>query len=100
MPHHAHQRHRQRHLQTTAFPDLAGAGAYAPYLTYTAADMAGIVSYATARGVRVLPEFDVPVRMPWLLQLWHGYGCVLGAGVWGLCAGAGVCVCVCVCVCV
>ena len=46
--------------QTTEYSKLAGVGAYAPFLTYSATNLSAIVAYATARGVRVLPEFDVP----------------------------------------
>ena len=42
------------------YPHLSSAGAFDPQHLYTPADVAGIISYAKARGVRVVPEFDSP----------------------------------------
>ena len=49
-------------MQSTTFPTLSGLGAYADRraATYSPADVQGIVEYARLRGVRVVPEFDVP----------------------------------------
>ena len=47
-------------VESTALPNLAGLGAYSPLHTYSHADLAEVVTYARARGIAVLPEFDVP----------------------------------------
>ena len=41
-------------------PKLALYGAYAPDLVYSAGEVADLVDYARLRGVRVVPEIDVP----------------------------------------
>ncbi|KDD76122.1 glycosyl hydrolase [Helicosporidium sp. ATCC 50920] len=41
-------------------PELGERGALAPSLAYSRRDVAGVVAYARDRGVRVVPEFDVP----------------------------------------
>ncbi|XP_049877836.1 beta-hexosaminidase subunit beta-like [Pectinophora gossypiella] len=46
--------------QSDRFPDLSLRGAYHPSMVYTREDIATVVEYATARGVRVVPEIDVP----------------------------------------
>eukprot|EP00727_Mastigamoeba_balamuthi_P007835 m51a1_g3672 putative beta-hexosaminidase subunit beta-like (597) ;mRNA; r:276261-278505 len=43
-------------------PELAAKGAYGPRQVYTPADVAHIVEYANDRGVRVMPELDVPAH--------------------------------------
>jgi hexosaminidase len=45
---------------STTFPSLSAAGAFDARHVYTPADVAGIVSYAQHRGIRVIPEFDMP----------------------------------------
>ena len=55
-------------LQVDTFPQLAEQGAFPPNsffcrkdkCNYTHDDVRSIVSYAKARGVRVVPEFDTP----------------------------------------
>ena len=42
------------------FPNLSKVGAFDPQHQYSPSDVAGIVDYARARGVRVIPEFDSP----------------------------------------
>ena len=49
-------------LALASLPLLAR-GAYSPRHRYSADDMRGIVAYARARGVRVLPEVDAPAHM-------------------------------------
>ena len=84
------------------FPLLSAKGSFAPQLTYTKNDLAAVVAHGRLRGVRVIPEFDLPAHM---VRVYHVY--------WYLCmrirqarARARVCVCVCVwmdgwmCVCV
>lgn len=43
-----------------AFPHLSAGGAFDQNHLYTKADVDTIVSYAKERGIRVVPEFDVP----------------------------------------
>mmetsp|Transcript_58932 Transcript_58932/g.108875 ORF Transcript_58932/g.108875 Transcript_58932/m.108875 type:complete len:595 (-) Transcript_58932:113-1897(-) len=43
-------------------PELAQKGAYGPTERYSWAQMKGLVEYARARGIRVVPEFDVPAH--------------------------------------
>jgi len=46
-------------LQSTTYPDLWN-GSYSPYERFTQADAADLVEFARKRGVRIVPEFDVP----------------------------------------
>eukprot|EP00010_Vexillifera_abyssalis_P003002 CAMPEP_0201556738 /NCGR_PEP_ID=MMETSP0173_2-20130828/57426_1 /ASSEMBLY_ACC=CAM_ASM_000268 /TAXON_ID=218659 /ORGANISM="Vexillifera sp., Strain DIVA3 564/2" /LENGTH=461 /DNA_ID=CAMNT_0047969195 /DNA_START=233 /DNA_END=1615 /DNA_ORIENTATION=- len=43
-----------------AYPRLSGNGSWAPRAVYSHQDISKVVSYGHARGVRVIPEFDVP----------------------------------------
>ena len=53
-------------LQSRRFPELAKKAAYAfPAATFEAADVKRLLSFARSRGVRVLPEFDVPGHGAW-----------------------------------
>nr|ABB76925.1 beta-N-acetylglucosaminidase 2 [Spodoptera frugiperda] len=68
------------------FPQLSDA-AYDPTMVYTAVDITQIVSYARHRGIRVLPEFDVPghtsswgVAYPNILTKCYSLGRELGLG--------------------
>ena len=50
-------------LESATYPQLSGQGAYnAPRRThvYSAADVASVITAATARGIRVIPELDAP----------------------------------------
>lgn len=47
------------------FPGLSGKGAYSPRATYTATELKGLVAYAEARAVRIMPEFDMPGHGDW-----------------------------------
>lgn len=47
-------------LVSTTLPLLAEKGAYAPEAVYTHADVSELVEYAYERGIRILPEFDMP----------------------------------------
>jgi len=53
---------------TSAYPLLSSA-AYAPWLVYSQEQIADVVKYANDRGVRVVPEFDMPG---------HGYSWGIG----------------------
>ena len=44
-------------MESKAFPSLSTKGAYHPRLVYSQADLREIVSHATERGIRVVPEF-------------------------------------------
>ncbi|KAK9836128.1 hypothetical protein WJX81_003786 [Elliptochloris bilobata] len=43
-----------------ALSRLAAAGAFSPAHTYSLDDVRGVVAYARARGIRIVPEFDTP----------------------------------------
>ena len=47
-------------VQSEAFPQLSRLGAYHPSLVYTKQDLTALVAYAAQRGIRVIPEFDLP----------------------------------------
>jgi hexosaminidase len=47
-------------LELPSYPALAAATAFAPHLTYSAANVSDVVAYAHARGIRVLIESDTP----------------------------------------
>lgn len=49
-------------LQSTRYPRFTEEGAYSPSAVYTHEDVREIVQYAWARGIRVLPEFDMPAH--------------------------------------
>eukprot|EP00823_Brevimastigomonas_motovehiculus_P005717 TRINITY_DN425_c0_g1_i1.p1 TRINITY_DN425_c0_g1~~TRINITY_DN425_c0_g1_i1.p1 ORF type:complete len:546 (-),score=138.66 TRINITY_DN425_c0_g1_i1:312-1709(-) len=56
-------------IQSLLYPQLAAKGSYQyPEASYTQADIRDIVAYARLRGVRVIPEIDVPGHGGW------GYG--------------------------
>ena len=42
------------------YPELSAKGAFAPSLVYSASDLREVVSYAASRGIRVVPEIDMP----------------------------------------
>jgi hexosaminidase len=41
-------------------PELAEKGSYGPYMNYSIQDVKRIIQYALSRGVRVVPEIDMP----------------------------------------
>ncbi len=47
-------------IVSKSYPDLAAKGAFAPTAVYSPEDVRGIVQFAKERGVRVIPEFDMP----------------------------------------
>jgi len=47
---------------STTFPELSAKGAYGPQQVYTPQDIATIIRTAALRGIRVLPEFDMPAH--------------------------------------
>lgn len=47
------------------YPLLAAKGAYAPKAVYSPNDMRELVAYAKLRGVRVMPEWDIPGHGSW-----------------------------------
>lgn len=49
-------------LRSVRYPNFANAGAYAPAATYSHADIQDIVQYAADRGIRVVPELDMPAH--------------------------------------
>jgi N-acetyl-beta-hexosaminidase len=46
-------------IESKAYPKLAGAGSYGEGYTYSADDISDLVDYATARGILLVPEFDM-----------------------------------------
>lgn len=42
------------------FPELSEKGAYFPEMVYSQMSVSDIIEYARFRGIRVIPEFDVP----------------------------------------
>jgi hexosaminidase len=46
--------------QSTTFPEMSATGAFSPKHVYTHADINRVQDYAYLRGIRVIPEFDVP----------------------------------------
>ncbi|KAJ1953308.1 Glucosamine-6-phosphate isomerase (Glucosamine-6-phosphate deaminase) (GNPDA) (GlcN6P deaminase), partial [Linderina pennispora] len=47
-------------VESKTFPQLTANGAYGPNMQYSYADVQNIIRYAKDRGIRVIPEFDVP----------------------------------------
>ena len=47
------------------FPQLAQKGAYSPRAIYSPEDMRDLVAYARLRGVRIMPEWDIPGHGSW-----------------------------------
>nr|ABB76924.1 beta-N-acetylglucoasminidase 1 [Spodoptera frugiperda] len=73
--------------QSERFPQLSEQGAYDPSMIYTKANINKIIKYAQDRGIRVLPEFDVPghtrswgVAYPGILTECYKSGKVVGLG--------------------
>ncbi|CAH1636777.1 unnamed protein product [Spodoptera littoralis] len=73
--------------QSEKFPQLSEQGAYDPSMVYTKANINKIVKYARDRGIRVLPEFDVPghtrswgIAYPKILTQCYEHGKTVGLG--------------------
>ena len=50
-------------IESKLFPDLSKNGSYNPVtMVYTQEQVKAVVDYARHRGIRVVPEFDMPVR--------------------------------------
>lgn len=47
-------------LQSAAVPSLSLEGAFAVEAVYSPQDVAAVVAYAHARGIRIIPEIDTP----------------------------------------
>ncbi|VDM71719.1 unnamed protein product [Strongylus vulgaris] len=45
---------------STRFPNLSKVGAYSPKHQYSPSDVQEIINFARIRGIRVIPEFDLP----------------------------------------
>jgi hexosaminidase len=46
--------------QSTSFPELSAQGSYCPSCVYTPVDVQRVIQEAADRGIRVIPEFDLP----------------------------------------
>eukprot|EP01079_Euglenida_sp_SAG-EU17-18_P003065 gene3065-3612_t len=55
--------------KSTHWPALLRPGAYAPAAVYTSSDLRRLVQYGQVRGVRVVPEFDMPGHGSWWMAL-------------------------------
>lgn len=49
-------------IESLAHPELSALGAYQPWLVYTQAEVAALLTYAKARGIIVIPEIDMPAH--------------------------------------
>ncbi|KAJ1936596.1 Glucosamine-6-phosphate isomerase (Glucosamine-6-phosphate deaminase) (GNPDA) (GlcN6P deaminase), partial [Kickxella alabastrina] len=47
-------------IESKTYPELHAKGAYGADMQYSHDDVRGIIQYAKERGIRVIPEFDVP----------------------------------------
>jgi hypothetical protein len=47
-------------VASEAFPQLSAAGAFAAAATYTLEELRSVVAYTKQRGVRIVPEFEMP----------------------------------------
>ena len=47
-------------FESTTYPEMSKTGSYSPSHVYTPSDVAQVITYATERGIRVIPEFDTP----------------------------------------
>jgi hexosaminidase len=47
------------------FPQLSGNGSYHPLAVYTKRDLRRVVEYGRLRGIRIIPEFDMPGHGSW-----------------------------------
>ena len=52
-------------VQSERYPQLSAKGAFCPSCVYTREDLTEVVDYGALRGVRILPEFDVPGHAGW-----------------------------------
>ena len=49
--------------ESKKFPNLHQKGAYSSRHVYSPNDVQDIINYARLRGIRVMPEFDLPGRL-------------------------------------
>ncbi|KAJ1950580.1 Glucosamine-6-phosphate isomerase (Glucosamine-6-phosphate deaminase) (GNPDA) (GlcN6P deaminase) [Linderina pennispora] len=47
-------------IESKTYPELAQKGAYASNMQYSYSDVKDLIQYAKNRGIRIIPEFDVP----------------------------------------
>ncbi|KAJ2081452.1 Glucosamine-6-phosphate isomerase (Glucosamine-6-phosphate deaminase) (GNPDA) (GlcN6P deaminase) [Coemansia sp. RSA 988] len=47
-------------VESKTFPELQKKGAYSAEMSYSYSDVRRVIQYAKERGIRVIPEFDVP----------------------------------------
>eukprot|EP00948_MAST-09A_sp_MAST-9A-sp1_P001699 g1699.t1 len=59
------------------YPELAAKGAYSPKAIYSTQDLRDLVEYAKLRGVRIMPEWDIPGHGSW----GHGMPSIMGCDV-------------------
>ncbi|KAJ2857486.1 Glucosamine-6-phosphate isomerase (Glucosamine-6-phosphate deaminase) (GNPDA) (GlcN6P deaminase) [Coemansia erecta] len=47
-------------VESRKYPELQAKGAYGPDMQYSYADVKAVIQYGKARGIRIIPEFDMP----------------------------------------
>ena len=57
------------------YPQLAEKGAFSPHAIYSTQDMRDLVLYAKLRGVRIMPEWDIPGHGSWGMGMPSIMGC-------------------------
>lgn len=73
--------HQSFPMESRVYPKLSGKGAFSPKAVYSQADVRTIVAFARARGIRVIPELDVPAHTT---SWFRGYPELLGSTTWAI----------------
>ena len=73
--------HQSFPMESLVYPKLSRDGAFSPKAVYSQTDVKTIVAYARARGIRVVPELDVPAHTT---SWFKGYPELLGFTTWAI----------------